>query len=362
MLVTPSAIELIGHDPVLSEYAPFPVAPDLSTVENCKRVVRDRADLFILIVGGKRGSLDPKTQKSVVNTEYREAKLKKLDCFIFVDRQIWDLRFIYRKNKDADFSPTVDYPAVFEFLDELESDNKWIFPFQRTEEIIATIKTQLSIRFSDLLVRTRTNRISIPTEFIGESEEIIRIVIDREDCWEYQLVYELLKDRMARIDDKFADISGGFVLRKTRFVSANDTMEKIRDLLSDIMAIMSALNKVLQEQITPGFGLPGIPGDAFQIKKGCDNLYELLLALYEWELDIRAIRTDEFFANLLRTMYGWSDDLLSGFRQLPKELYTLISTPNLSGNHSITLEVKTPAGLTEFMSELEMLTRNIENS
>ncbi len=46
-------IELMGHSALLSEYMSFPVSPDLSTVENCKRVISDSADMLVLIVGGK---------------------------------------------------------------------------------------------------------------------------------------------------------------------------------------------------------------------------------------------------------------------------------------------------------------------
>jgi hypothetical protein len=38
-------------------WATFPVDPDMSTVENCLRVVRENADLFILLVGGRYGTI-----------------------------------------------------------------------------------------------------------------------------------------------------------------------------------------------------------------------------------------------------------------------------------------------------------------
>lgn len=76
-----SEVKSWGHDPILSEYPSFPVSPELSTVENCKRVVRERADLLVLVVGGKRGSLDPQTKLSVVNSEYQEARSAGRDWF-----------------------------------------------------------------------------------------------------------------------------------------------------------------------------------------------------------------------------------------------------------------------------------------
>jgi Domain of unknown function (DUF4062) len=46
-------IEALGYDTVLSEYHSFPIDPYLQTVENCLRAVDRRADIFILVVGGR---------------------------------------------------------------------------------------------------------------------------------------------------------------------------------------------------------------------------------------------------------------------------------------------------------------------
>jgi hypothetical protein len=44
-------INAMGLDPILSEFASFPVDPDLPTVDNCLKAVEHRADIFVLIVG-----------------------------------------------------------------------------------------------------------------------------------------------------------------------------------------------------------------------------------------------------------------------------------------------------------------------
>lgn len=226
-----SGIAAWGHDPVLSEYLSFPVSPDLTTVENCKKVVRERADVFVLVVGGRRGSLDPATDRSVVNVEYREARSVGIDCIIFVEKQVWDLLPHFKRNPDADFSSTVDYPDVFRFIDEIAEGTKWIFPFARTDEILTTLQTQLSIRFRDLLTRARSNCLTIPPEFVGESEVIARIALDKDRLWEYRLAFELLKDRMRRFDDKFSEVRSGFAFRRTKFLAGRDTINFIQDLL-----------------------------------------------------------------------------------------------------------------------------------
>lgn len=350
-----SEIDSWGHDPILSEYPSFPVSPELSTVDNCKRVVRERADMLVLIVGGKRGSLDPLTNQSVVNSEYQEARASGLDCIVFVDKQVWDLLPIYRKNKEIDFAPTVDNPAVFSFIEQIIEDTKWVFPFVRTEEIITTLKVQLSTRFRDLLVRSRQNRLFVPAAFAAEPNHITRIAVDKGDFWEYKLACALLRDRSRKIDDRFSELESGFVVRRTKFLPGPDTINYIQDLLDDLTNTMQAVSNVLSEQLTPSFGPPGVPGDAVKMKAACDNLYSLFITLFEWELDVRFVRPHEAFAAIFPKMYGWTTQMRTELRRLISEFEGLISTPGLSGSHTLTMTISAPDGLKEFSEEFHRM-------
>jgi len=350
-----SEIESWGHDPILSEYPSFPVSPELSTVENCKRVVRERADLLVLIIGGKRGSLDPQTKKSVVNSEYQEARFTGLDCIVFVDKQVWDLLPIYRKNKEIDFSPTVDNPAVFSFIEQIIEDTKWVFPFSRTEDILTTLRIQLSTRFRDLLIRSRQNRLLIPAIFANESSHITRIAVEKDELWEFKLACALLRDRSRRIDERFSELESGFVVRRTKFLPASDTLNYIQDLLDDLVNTINAVSKILTEQLTPSFGPPGVPGDAEKMKTACDNLYSLFLTLFEWELDVRFVRPHEVFSELFPKMHGWTTEMRAELKRLIGEFETLISTPSLRGTYTLTMTINAPAGLQAFVDELHRM-------
>lgn len=41
----------LGYDVLVSEHDSFPLDPQLSAIENCLRVVDERADVFVLIIG-----------------------------------------------------------------------------------------------------------------------------------------------------------------------------------------------------------------------------------------------------------------------------------------------------------------------
>jgi len=77
------AILQLGHNPILSEYNTFPVDPSIGTIENCIRQVNDTADLLVLIIGNRYGSILP-SGRSITNMEYLTAKNRKIPIYVFI--------------------------------------------------------------------------------------------------------------------------------------------------------------------------------------------------------------------------------------------------------------------------------------
>ena len=105
----------LGFEPVLSEYNSFPIQPEVTPIENCLAVVGAKADIFVLIIGGRYGSA-PNDGRSVTNREYLAARAKGIPVYVFVQRSVLDLLRIWKANQSADFSSAVDSPKVFEFV------------------------------------------------------------------------------------------------------------------------------------------------------------------------------------------------------------------------------------------------------
>src|ERR1017187_3611365 len=96
----------MGFDPVLSEKPAFPVNPQISPVENCLRAVRERADIFVLIIGARYG-FQNESGKSITNLEYIEAKAKGLPIYVFVLKKILDMIPVWKENPNRNFEGIV---------------------------------------------------------------------------------------------------------------------------------------------------------------------------------------------------------------------------------------------------------------
>src|SRR5690349_3760353 len=98
----------MGCTPLASEWPSFPIDPDADTIENCRRRVEQQADILVLVLGGRYGSVDSRSAKSVTNLEYLAARAKGIPIYAFVDRRVLTLLPVWRDNKNIDFSGAVD--------------------------------------------------------------------------------------------------------------------------------------------------------------------------------------------------------------------------------------------------------------
>ena len=111
-------IESLGLDPIISEYASFPVNPNYDAIANCLETVKTRADIFVLIVGARYGQT-PRKGKSVTNLEYLEARAKGIPIYVFVSKAVLSFMEVWKKNPDGDYTGVVDSTSVFEFIKKL---------------------------------------------------------------------------------------------------------------------------------------------------------------------------------------------------------------------------------------------------
>jgi hypothetical protein len=69
--------------------------------------VREKADIFILIVG-KRYGHQTGNGKSITNLEYLEAKKKGIPVYVFVNSDVMSILPLWKNNPYADFSTHVE--------------------------------------------------------------------------------------------------------------------------------------------------------------------------------------------------------------------------------------------------------------
>jgi len=353
-------ISQLGHEPLLNEYPSFPVLPDLDTIENCRKAVRG-SDIFVLIVGGRRGSLDPVSGKSVTNVEYETAVQSGTDCFIFVNEKLMTLLPIWQKNPETDFSHFVDSPQVFEFIDKINTAQRWIFPYAKASQIGEILRIQLSVFLKSLLDRRKSGKLDPIKEFEKETERARQLALDRPPLWEYSLTEELLRSKLSVIKREYDDLNKGLLFRPGRTITAEEyLLSWIPSKLNDPAVLVEILEETVG-RVKAAWGKPGEPGDALEILLSVNKMIETCQALLDLELELRSVTPPSVLKNLGASLHGLTAGIIDELKRISDELSKALEGASTgTGEVSILLKISAPPQLDKFLAEMKEVSKHPE--
>lgn len=243
----------LGYRFLASEFSSFPVDPSLATVENCRRQVENEADLFVLIVGARYGTIAVGTNKSVTNLEYVTARAKGIPVFAFIASEIIAILPVFEKNPTGDFSSVVDSPDLLRFVQELRgAGGVWTFRFELAQEIIATLRKQLAfemMRGLTLSAKAREHTASLRTL----SGPAFRIAAERPIGWEPLLLAQLIEDEFTSAADLRRDHDLGVAIGPGDRVTDERMFGWVASLMAEARRLIEAMEKVANTSLNTAF-------------------------------------------------------------------------------------------------------------
>lgn len=334
-----SFIESMGLDPVLSEYNSFPIDPDANTVENCRKAVEERADIFVLIVGGRYGSI-AESGRSVTNVEYLQAKSKGIPVYVFVLKSILGLLPVWKDNPQADYKSVVDSPKLFEFVSSVRDSGVWVFPFENAQDITDTLRKQWAILFMDgLLLSTRAKALGLSESLRSLGGAALRLVIERPRVWEYRLLSQVWGDEMQKAEDQKRDLEYGIVFGKAIHLSAIELFEWLQTKTHDLRRLLEGFTQIMHVVMNDAAGPPGHPGDPEKLVYTGRKIGEAYRLTVEWMLELRRVRVDEKYRKILTLHEEFGRCLTRDIEKVKKQtdqtLSDVLSEPRREGHREI---------------------------
>ncbi len=303
----------LGYEAVLSEYDSFPIDPDMDTVNNCLRVVEERANIMVLIVGGRYGYVTDHGEKSITNLEYLRAKIKGIPIFIFIEQSILNILPIWKKNNTADFSEMVDSPKIFEFVDTLRNkDGNWVHEFNNGKDIISCLRKQMSYLVNDCLcLRQHFQKERVSPKVLQYSGRVFELAVEKPDAWEYLLFAAALKDNLDKLDDLRYDMKYGITFKNAiLYDEPKEIIDFVQMKCGELGNRVNLLNKILNNAFQEAIGEPGTPGNAEYIIYVAEKLVEVYKSVHEWSLEFRSIIVPDEFQNLLLCASQFSQSVI----------------------------------------------------
>lgn len=294
-------IESIGLDPVMSEFNSFPVNPNHDNISNCLENVKTRADILVLIVGGRHGSLT-ETGKSITNLEYLEAKAKGIPIYIFIHKTVQTILPLWEKNKNGDYSEFVDTQKLFDFVVSLrENKDNWIYSFETAQEITTTLKNQLAFLFMEALeIKKKFSTQKHEIDYLNLSPKCLEISMTKPDGWEYLLFVQLLKEGIDYNQDKRHDITYGVSFGQIiKLENTEDVGKFIQIKMHEAMNSIQSITSLMNDGLLKAFGEPDVPGSLNHITYVTNNIVKGYCCLLDWCLEFNRVSTDKDFDKLI---------------------------------------------------------------
>lgn len=352
----------LGYRSLLSEYASFPVDPDLDTIENCRRRVEQDANILVLVIGGRYGSVDSSTSKSITNLEYLVAYNKGIPVYAFVEKRIQSLLPIWKKNKEADYSGVVDDVRLFDFIEKVSSiDRVWTLGFETAQEIITALRMQFAHLMNEgLQWRLQLRRPGQEDALRGLTGRALRIALEKPQAWEYRLFAQVLTDEIASHKDLRRQHKLGIAIGPGEQLSNDQVPDWFVASSDELLQSLAAFNTLMNTALREAFGPPDLPGDIEYIAFVGRQLGHLYRHAIEWSLSIRRVHADPLWMPVLSAQAAFTDDIIKEIEGFGPSLAAKVEEALAEVHANPDTPIKIEATLTLRASNMERILEEIE--
>lgn len=331
----------LGYRPFLSEYPSFPIDPDVDTIENCRRRVERDADILVLVVGGRYGYIDSATDKSVTNLEYLTARAKGIPIYTFVHRDVTNILPVWKSNPESDFSAKVDDVRLFEFVEQIRSqDRVWTQEFERAQDIIARLRIQLAHLMQEgLKWQIRVSGESM-VALRGLHGKALHLALERPEAWEYRFFGQVLCDEVEANADLRREHRLGIILGAGEYISPDEILRWIRTQTNEQMNLADSISNLVNVALPEALRPSGTSGDIPEMKFVAQRLGDGYRNAIEWSQRVRRIHVEDEYKQLLKEMSLWTDNMIEGIENFGPSFLRQIDEAllNHSGEEPTTIE------------------------
>ena len=216
-LVLKNGIENLGHNVILSESFTFPIEPTKNTIDNCIDIVRNEADILILLIKDNYGYIVPETGRSVTHMELQTAQDKGIPIYTFTNSETLRQKVLLegQLNEDSEFL------KVCKFIDEVRQErNLWNFEYSGVDDILNTIKV---------------DAIDKKWVFPHITPEAYRLLVYKEKNYVEQFFFQVMKDEMGRYVDLKLDYKYSHLLNASyKQKSLSEFVRWIKEIFDEL--------------------------------------------------------------------------------------------------------------------------------
>ena len=353
-------VKRLGWRTVMSEHDSFPIDANQTTVENSRRNVRENADVFVMVVGARYGSIDAEADKSVTNLEFIEARARGVPVYVFVSRDVLAQLQVWKANPEADYSGVVDTPRLFEFIDSFRGGGEaWTFDFATAEDIVNTLDKQFAYLVQDALELRQMARGQ--DRLLAELEgDVLMLALQRGQNWELRFFATVLEKEFARQATLRREIEHGLASGDVTFVDIVDLASWAQDRLSEFKRFGDTALAIINDYLPQ---VLGEDGDPIEIDTAARRFAQVWKDCARWTLRCRSVRVDDRAERLVDLLSNANanilDELWEFAHTIIPRLDKAIEAQAAGDPSDLELVLTLTADLDEFNEEVDRLSKEL---
>jgi hypothetical protein len=290
----------LGYRALISESAEFPTDPDASTIENCRRRVEENADIFVLVIGDRYGSVDPASGKSVTNIEYLAARAKGIPVYSFVEKRTLFPFERWQRTPESErdaLGSSLGEAELFQFIERVRGpEGVWMHGFETAADLVQRLRKQLAYLVGEsIALRRQLNRNPNRALYQSLGPRSLRLAVEQRPAWEYLLFGTALNEEVEKHTDARTEFDWAIAHGSMTSVDPLDIGRVIRLKMAELAKAAENATLLMGERLATAFGLPGTSGNPQQIVFVARQLGRVYRDMIDWSATIRRIHmTDEF--------------------------------------------------------------------
>ena len=288
--------------------------------------MKDRADIFVLIVGARYGTQD-EAGKSITNREYLEARAKGIPIYVFLLKSIQHALPIWQNNREGNYVKIVDTPKLFEFAESLrDAKEHWVYSFETAQDIIEILRQQFAYLFMDALAWREQLKVAKLTPLLSElAGDSLRIALEKPVSWEHRLFCAVFHDELTRAQALKWDSNYKLQLEKPiEIKTTKEFVEWVWPRTMQIPRFVSSAQDLIERAFVEAMQPAGIPANPEHQVYVARRLGSVYRATLQWKIDFHSISPDPNFERACVLSVEYAANVLQGFEQFAPELEAMI--------------------------------------
>jgi hypothetical protein len=172
-----------------------------------------------------------------------------------------------------------------------------------------------------------------------------RIVLEKGDYWEYRLAAEVLRFEISPVLRRWRALQECLYSKPVlQLASYAEAFSWISIKMGEVATISQAFSKLINNEFSRAWGAPGIPGDDREIVETCRLTREMCQSALQWEEDIRFIKLDDAFDEVMGLLVGRAGSIMNEIVKLQKFFSDTLTGTITPGRYELDLNLDLPEG------------------